>query len=63
VNGIELAAWFEKTHPGGHTLFMSGYTDDDLFRRGLANRAVAFVAKPFTASALIAAVHEALQRP
>ena len=63
VNGIELALWFEKAYPNGRTLFMSGYTDDDLFRRGLANRAVAFVAKPFTATALVAAVREALLRP
>ena len=39
---------------------MSGYTDDDLFRRGLSDRAVVFVAKPLTASVLLTAVRSAL---
>ncbi len=60
VNGIELAKWFEVAHPHGRIVFMSGYTDDDLFRRGLSDRAVVFVAKPFTASVLLTAVRSAL---
>jgi PAS domain S-box-containing protein len=60
LNGVELAEWFERAHPAARIVFMSGYTDDDLFRRGLSNRAVAFVSKPFTASDLLATVRTTL---
>ncbi|MCY7379409.1 MAG: response regulator [Gemmatimonadaceae bacterium] len=60
VNGLELAKWFEVAHPQGRIVFMSGYTDDDLVGRGLSDRAVVFVAKPFTASVLLTAVRSAL---
>lgn len=60
VNGVELANWFADAYPSGRVVFMSGYTDDDLFRRGLSNREVAFVAKPFTVGGLLATVQTAL---
>jgi FixJ family two-component response regulator len=42
------------------TLFMSGYTDDDIVRRGALELGRRFVQKPFNASGLLAAVREAL---
>ena len=39
---------------------MSGYTDDEIVRRGIGASAVPFVQKPFTARQLTHAVREAL---
>jgi two-component system, cell cycle sensor histidine kinase and response regulator CckA len=41
-------------------LYMSGYTDDDILRRGLAQPGIALLQKPFTLEALARAVREIL---
>jgi PAS domain S-box-containing protein len=51
-----LAAW----RPGLRVLYMSGYTDDDILRRGLADPGAAFLQKPFTAASLARAVRAVL---
>ncbi|NUQ92913.1 MAG: response regulator [Gemmatimonadaceae bacterium] len=43
-------------------LFMSGYTDDEVVRRGVVEQGARFLQKPFTAHAMLAAVREALDR-
>jgi two-component system cell cycle sensor histidine kinase/response regulator CckA len=43
-------------------VFMSGYTDDDVMRRGLADPRTAFLQKPFTPASLAAKVREVLER-
>ena len=47
-------------HPGIRLLFMSGYTDDEILRRGLQIPDVAFLEKPFTAERLLAVLRAAL---
>jgi hypothetical protein len=41
---------------------MSGYTDDDVIRRGLIDATTPFVQKPFTAAGLSRAVRDVLDR-
>ena len=43
-------------------LFMSGYTDDEVVRRGVVEEGTRFLQKPFTAHAMLAAVREAIDR-
>jgi CheY-like chemotaxis protein len=43
-------------------LFMSGYSDDEMTRRGFSDTRVAFLAKPFSADSLVGAVREALRQ-
>jgi two-component system, cell cycle sensor histidine kinase and response regulator CckA len=43
-----------------HVLFMSGYTDDDLLRRGVATAGAGFLQKPFSADELLARVRKVL---
>jgi FixJ family two-component response regulator len=41
-------------------LFVSGYTDGDISRRGELDRCTAFLQKPFTAGGLLTRVREVL---
>jgi CheY-like chemotaxis protein len=56
VLGERLAARW----PHLPVLYMSGYTDDEIFRRGLGDARAAFLEKPFTAEQLARAVRQAL---
>jgi len=47
--------------PGLHVLYVSGYVDDDVIRRGGLTADAALLHKPFTAGALLAAVRRALR--
>jgi CheY-like chemotaxis protein/two-component sensor histidine kinase len=60
VGGTELFAHLRLLRPELRVLFVSGYTDDDIIRRGLKDKASAFLQKPFTARALAAAAQAAL---
>jgi two-component system cell cycle sensor histidine kinase/response regulator CckA len=60
LDGTELARRAAKVRPGLPVLFMSGYTDDDIVRRGLIDRDQPFLQKPFTPDALIRRVAEIL---
>jgi len=42
---------------------MSGYTQDVLLRQGLEDRTIAFLQKPFTPTALMQKVRQALGGP
>ena len=61
VSGVELAAWYHATYPAGEVIFMSGYTDDDLFRQGLTREHIRFLNKPFTGPVLLRCVADALE--
>jgi CheY-like chemotaxis protein len=52
MDGHELARRAAKLHPGLQVLFMSGYTDDEVVRRGLLDAGQPFLQKPFTPEAL-----------
>jgi CheY-like chemotaxis protein len=61
IDGTELARRASVLRPGLPILFMSGYTDDDIVRRGLLDREQNFLQKPFTPDALIRRVAELLR--
>ena len=63
MSGRELAEQFRVTCPDVRVLYMSGYTDDEIVRRGLLDPGVAFLEKPVTAQRLASAVREVLDAP
>jgi signal transduction histidine kinase/ActR/RegA family two-component response regulator len=60
LGGSELFAHLRLLRPDLRVLFVSGYTDEDMIRRGLKGEGSAFLQKPFTAKALAAAARESL---
>ena len=48
MSGGQLVEKVLKARPGIRVLFMSGYTDDEVMRRGVIDGATAFLQKPFT---------------
>ncbi|MBC7788853.1 MAG: response regulator, partial [Anaerolineae bacterium] len=60
MNGREFVEALHVHAPGIPVLYMSGYTDDDIIRRGLMDSSVAFLQKPFTARSLARLVRSVL---
>ena len=60
LNGRELAERLAAERPRLRVLFMSGYTDDDVIRRGLLDPGAPFLQKPFMAADLARKVREVL---
>jgi signal transduction histidine kinase/CheY-like chemotaxis protein len=60
INGRELAAQLMALAPGLKVLFMSGYTADVISQRGMLNKGVFFISKPFSMNDLATKVREAL---
>jgi CheY-like chemotaxis protein len=60
MSGSELAHRLEAMRPGVRVLYMSGYTDDEIIRRGVLGPGMAFLEKPFTANSLAKKVREVL---
>jgi len=58
--GREVAAAVRELEPEIAVLFMSGYTDDDVVRRGILDPGTAFVQKPFGSEELAVAVRRLL---
>jgi two-component system, cell cycle sensor histidine kinase and response regulator CckA len=52
MNGRELAARLASIRPQTKVLYMSGYTDDAIFRLGVLDDATRFLSKPFTSADL-----------
>jgi CheY-like chemotaxis protein len=48
VNGLVLARRLSMARPGIRVLLMSGYTDEEILRRGLREPGTAYLQKPFT---------------
>ena len=63
LNGRELADRVARLRPSARVLFMSGYTEDDVLRRGLQGPGIAYLQKPFTPADLARAVRAVLDRP
>jgi signal transduction histidine kinase len=61
MDGPELARRVAVLRPGLPVLFMSGYTDDEIVRRGLLEAGQPFLQKPFTPEALSEQVAELLK--
>jgi PAS domain S-box-containing protein len=52
MSGRELVQALRQIRPGLAALYVSGYTEDELIRRGLYDPGVAFLSKPYTADEL-----------
>ena len=62
IGGVKLADEFKRLYPQASVLFMSGYTDSAVFRRGLPESGSAFIAKPFTPPTLAKRVRDVLDQ-
>jgi PAS domain S-box-containing protein len=60
LNGRELAERLALLRPDMRILYMSGHTDDAVFRHGLLDRSVAFLQKPFSLESLARKVRDTL---
>jgi signal transduction histidine kinase/CheY-like chemotaxis protein len=63
MSGIELAAQAREACPTLRLVFMSGYADSALMRRGPIQADAHFIQKPFTAAALGQKVRDAIDAP
>jgi PAS domain S-box-containing protein len=63
MNGRELAELIRGMKPGIRVVFISGYTDDEAFRRDVVDEGMAFQPKPFSPEDLLRIVREALEAP
>jgi PAS domain S-box-containing protein len=61
MDGRLMVETLRRERPGVSVLFMSGYTDDEVLRRGLGASDQGFLQKPFTQSSLVEAVDVALR--
>ena len=60
INGRELSERIRLLRPGLRILYMSGYTDDAIFRHGILEDGIPFLQKPFSPEALARKVREVL---
>jgi PAS domain S-box-containing protein len=63
LDGRGLAERLAGRHPGLKVLYLSGYTDDEVVRRGVSQEEVHFLQKPFSPAALVRKVREVLDAP
>jgi two-component system cell cycle sensor histidine kinase/response regulator CckA len=63
MNGSQLVEKVLEARPDIRVLFMSGYTDDEVMRRGVIDGQTAFLQKPFTPDLLAHKVREVLDVP
>ncbi len=63
MNGRLVAESLTSRHPETRVLYMSGYTDDAIIRKGLLHKKTAILQKPFTTKALVFKVREILDLP
>jgi signal transduction histidine kinase len=63
MNGSQLVERVLEARPGIRVLFMSGYTDDEVMRRGVIDGQTAFLQKPFTPDLLAHKIREVLDIP
>jgi PAS domain S-box-containing protein len=61
MNGKELSDQLREIYPGLRTLFMSGYTTDVIADRGVLDKNVNFIQKPFSKKDLATKIHGILQ--
>jgi two-component system, cell cycle sensor histidine kinase and response regulator CckA len=62
MGGRELARRLAEQRPNLPVVFMSGYTDDDVIRRGLLDDGLTFLQKPLSPAVLVRHMREVLDR-
>jgi two-component system, cell cycle sensor histidine kinase and response regulator CckA len=62
LSGRKLAERLAEDNPGLRVLFMSGYSDEAVYRHGVLSPDAAFIEKPFTERSLTGKVREVLDR-
>jgi DNA-binding NtrC family response regulator len=62
MNGRPLVEKLLETRKGMKVLFMSGYTDDEVMRRGVIDGRTAFLQKPFTPAQLAKKIRDVLDQ-
>ena len=62
MDGRELADRVAEVRPGIRTIFMSGYTEDEVVRRGIITESSLFLQKPFGPPDLTRCVRQMLDR-
>jgi len=62
LDGRALSESLSKLHPEMKVLYMSGYTEDTVIHRGVMEKGMNYIQKPFTVSGLINKVREVLDR-
>jgi two-component system, cell cycle sensor histidine kinase and response regulator CckA len=60
MGGNELADMLQPSRPDLKVLYISGYTNDEIVRRGISNSGAAFLQKPFASDELVRKVRELL---
>jgi len=60
MSGAEAVRRLQEQRPGLKALFMSGYTDDEILRRGIVSSKAAFIQKPFSLADFARAARAAL---
>ena len=63
ISGPELAERIVATCPHLKVLFMSGWTDFEVVRVKILDRALGFLPKPFTSDSLLERIQSALSYP
>src|SRR5438105_8457944 len=63
LGGRGMVDELHELSPGMRVLFMSGYTDNEILRRGIRTSKTEFLQKPFTAESLREAVRAVLSKP
>jgi CheY-like chemotaxis protein len=63
IGGRQLIEQLVETYAGIKVLFMSGYTNDEIVRRGVLGGGTAFLQKPFTPDQLVRSIRAVLDRP
>jgi two-component system, cell cycle sensor histidine kinase and response regulator CckA len=60
LNGRELAEVLAERHPELRVVFMSGYSNDEILRRGIELGDAPFIHNPFTLETLVSSVRRSL---
>jgi CheY-like chemotaxis protein len=63
LGGRGMVDELHEMSPDIRVLFMSGYTDNEILRRGIRTSETDFLQKPFTADSLCAAIRSVLAKP
>jgi CheY-like chemotaxis protein len=60
LGGKELAAQVASRYPNTRILYMTGYTDDEVLRRGILDEGRALILKPFSPTDLLRKIRSIL---